>query len=564
MKILLKNGNVVNVFTEEIVKADVLIEDSRIMGVGDYADYPVNEVIDLTGKYVIPGLIDGHVHIESTMLTPYEMAKLCLPHGTTAVVADPHEIANVCGVQGVEYMLQASENLPMQVYINLPSCVPATRFDESGAVLTAEKLRPLYAYSRVVGLAEMMNYPGVLFGDQDVHQKLKDARALNKPIDGHAPFLTGRDLDAYIAQGVQTDHECSNIEEAKEKLSKGQWIMVRQGTAARNLSALLPLFDPPYCYRAVLVTDDRHPADLIAEGHIDNVLRLAVRGGKAPVRAIRMATLQVAECFRIPFVGAVAPGYSADIVVLEDLTDFKVTDVFSKGNHVVKNGKLVDFAPPKVEDALQNKVRSSFHVKTFTAEDFIVKKKGENCRVIGVLPGELITEERVLPVDFSKENGVDISRDILKIAVIERHNGTGHIGLGYVQGMGLKTGAIATSVSHDSHNIIAVGASAEDLAFAVNRVAKNGGNVVVKSGEVLAEMPLPIAGLMSEKEGERVAEENAKVRAAVHELGVPASLEPFMNTAFLSLSVIPSLKMTTLGLVRVETQELVPLFVNEK
>ncbi len=564
MKTLLKNGNVVNVFTEEVVRADVLIENEQIIGVGDYAEYFCDEVVDLEGKFLIPGLIDGHVHIESTMLTPYEMAKLCLLHGTTAIMADPHEIANVCEVDGIRYILKASEGLPMQVYINLPSCVPATRFDESAAELTADELRFLYQFPRVVGLAEMMNYPGVLAQDSVVMEKIADAKRFGKPIDGHAPFLTGRDLDAYIAQGVQTDHECTGFAEAKEKLSKGQWIMVRQGTAARNLNALLPLFDPPYCYRAVLVTDDRHPADLIEGGHIDNILRLAVRAGKSAVRAIRMATLQAAECFRIPYVGAIAPGYSADVAVVEDLTEFRVTDVFARGKQVVKDGKLQEFVPPVVGSDLEKKVRSSFKVKPLTEGDFIISPQGKNCRVIGVIPGEIVTEERILPVDCSKANGVDISRDILKIAVIERHNGTGHIGLGYVQGMGLKTGAIASSVSHDSHNIIVVGTNAKDMAFAANCVARSGGNVVVEGERVLAQMPLPIAGVMSDKPGAEVAKENAKVRAAVHELGVPQTLEPFMNTAFLSLSVIPSLKMTTLGLVRVESQELVPLFVDEK
>lgn len=563
MKTLLKNGNVVNVFTEEVVRADVLIEDEKIIGVGDYAEYPCDEVVDLEGKFLIPGLIDGHVHIESTMLTPYEMARLCVLHGTTAIMADPHEIANVCEVDGIRYILKASEGLPMQVYVNLPSCVPATPFDESAADLTADELRFLYQFPRVVGLAEVMNYPGVLAQDPTVMEKIADAHRFGKPIDGHAPLLTGADLDRYIAAGVQTDHECYTVQEAKEKISKGQWAMVRQGTAARNLNEMLPLFDPPYCYRSILVTDDRHPADLATEGHIDNILRLAVRAGKSPLHAIRMATLQTAQCFRIPYVGAIAPGYVADVAVVEDLTDFRVTDVFARGKQVVKGGTLQEFAPPVVGTDLEKKVRSSFKVKTLTEEDFVISPQGEKCRVIGVLPGEIVTEERVLPVDCSKANGVDISRDILKIAVIERHNGTGHIGLGYVQGMGLKTGAIASSVSHDSHNIIVVGTNEKDMAFAANCIARSGGNVVVEGERVLAQMPLPIAGLMSEKTGEEVAEENAKVRAAVHELGVPETLEPFMNTAFLSLSVIPSLKMTTLGLVRVGSQELVPLFVEK-
>ncbi len=564
VKTLLKNGTVVNVFTDGLEQTNVLMEDGRIIGVGAYTDNDADCVEDVTGKYLCPGFIDGHIHIESTMLTPTELAKLCLPCGTTAIVADPHEIANVCGVEGIEYMLQASENLPMRVYINLPSCVPATPFDEAGAVLSAEDLRPLYNHERVVGLAEMMNYPGVLANVPDVCQKIADAKANHKIVDGHAPLLSGRELDRYIATGIQSDHECSTVDEAMEKLKKGQWIMIRQGTAARNLQALLPLFDEPYARRCVLVTDDRHPADLQTEGHIDHCIRTAVRAGKSPITAIRMATLQTAQCFRIPYVGAIAPGYRADILVLDDLQTVSVQDVYCAGEKVVKHKRVRPITPPQVEQRILDKVYRSFHTKPIAPADFFIPPKTKQCRVIAVREGQLVTEERIETIAWERDNGVDTARDIVKLAVIERHNGTGHIGLGFIQGIGLKKGAFASSVSHDSHNLIVIGTNAEDMAIASSRICEVGGNVVVVDGKVLAEMPLPVAGLMTERSGEEIAKANASVRSMAHTLGVPENIEPFMNMAFVSLPVIPHLKMTTQGLVDVTAFCRVPLYVNEE
>ena len=563
MKTLLKNGFVVNVFTDEVERADVLMENDTIIGVGTYENEDADVTEDVTGKYICPGFIDGHIHIESTTLTPCELAKLCLPCGTTSIVADPHEIANVCGVDGIEYTLQASEGLPLHVYITLPSCVPATPFDESGAVLTADTIAPFYGRERVIGLAEMMNYPGVLFKDKDVLQKLQDAKSHGKAIDGHAPFLSGRDLDAYIATGIQSDHECSNLDEAKEKLKKGQWIMIRQGTAARNLQDLLPLFDEPYSRRCLLVTDDRHPADLANEGHIDNCIRLAVKLGKSPVTAIRMATLQAAQCFRLPYVGAVAPGYRADVLVLNDLTTIDVCDVYSAGVKVVEEKKLAPIASPKVDERLKQKVYHSFHTKPITAQSFVIAPQSKKCRVIEIIEGQLVTKERIETIDWETINGVNVDKDILKLAVIERHNGTGHIGLGFIHGIGLQRGAIASSVSHDSHNVIVIGTNAEDMAVATNRICAVGGNVVVADGQILAEMPLPVAGLMSELSGKEVAKANETVRETVRKIGVKENIEPFMNMAFVSLPVIPSLKMTTQGLVDVDAFHRVSLYVEE-
>lgn len=563
MKTLLKNGQVINVFTDEIERVNVLIEDDKIIGVGAYSDADADVVEDVSDKYICPGFIDGHIHIESTMLTPTELAKLCLLCGTTSIVADPHEIANVCGVDGIEYILQASENLPFHVYVNLPSCVPATPFDEAGAVLTAEKLLPLYNHPRVIGLAEMMNYPGVLFGDSDVLQKLANAKKQGKIIDGHAPFLTGKDLDKYLSAGIQSDHECSDITEAKEKLKKGQWIMIRQGTAARNLQALLPLFDEPYSRRCVLVTDDRHPADLRKEGHIDNCIRLAVQAGKSPLTAIRMASLQTAQCFRIPYVGAVAPGYRADVLVLNNLERVEVESVYISGKKVVDGKRLGEISTPKISPEIQEKVERSFHTQPLTVEDFTLLPKTKKCRIIEAVAGQLLTNERIEEICWDKANGVDVDRDILKLAVIERHKNTGHIGLGFIQGIGLKKGAIASSVSHDSHNVIVIGTNAEDMAIASNRVCEVGGNVVVCEGKILAEMPLPIAGLMTEQSGEEISKLNELVRKTAHTLGVPKEIEPFMNMAFVSLPVIPHLKMSTQGLVDVDAFTRVSLYVED-
>lgn len=562
MKTLLYGGKVVNVFTGEIEQTNVLIEDSKIIGVGEYSPEDADCVEDVTGKYVCPGFIDGHIHIESTMLTPYELTRLCLRHGTTAIVADPHEIANVSGTDGIRYMIEASRGLPMHVYIGLPSCVPATPFDESGAVLTAEDIRPLYEESSVVGLAEMMNYPGVIYDDADVHRKISDAIERGRNVDGHAPFLSGRELDKYVAAGITSDHECSETAEAIEKIRKGQWVMIRQGTAARNLETLLPLFDPPYNHRCLLVTDDRHPADIMADGHIDNIIRLAVQLGKPAVTAIRMATIQAAQCFGLRFVGAVAPGYRADLLVLDDLDRVEVKDVYSCGKKVVADGTTLPFSKPEVSEELRKKVLDSFKVKELTEADFMLEPRSPKCRVIEVIPGQLITNELVCDIDWNSNNGIDTDRDILKLAVVERHNNTGHIGLGFIKGIGIKNGAIASSVSHDSHNIIVIGSDTRDMVLAANHIRSCGGNVVVSEGRVLSQMALPIAGLMTDRSGEEIAEANEQVREAVYRLGVSREIEPFMNMAFVSLPVIPALKMTTQGLVDVTRFERVPLYID--
>ena len=578
MRTLLYGGTVVNVFTDTLEKASVLIENDRIIGVGDYtkADIDISagdSFEDVSGKFICPGFIDGHIHIESTMLTPANLARVSLPRGTTSIVADPHEIANVCGTDGIKYMLAMSDGIPQNVFIMLPSCVPSTPFDEPGATLEAGSLRQFYDRHRVLGLAEMMDYPGVIKDEEQVHEKIKDAFDNNKVVDGHAPMVTGRDLDKYISSGISSDHECTSIEEALEKLSKGQWLMIREGTAARNLQALLPLFEEPYNRRCLLVTDDKHPTDIINDGHIDWIIREAVEAGKSPIVAIRMASLHAAERFGILQRGAVAPGFIADVLVLDDLEKVKVRDVYTNGNKVVDNGKVIDFEDPEVASHTMKAVLNSFYMDEITEEKFHIpmptdesgkSKASAVARVIGIVPGELLTEELHLEInDIDKEsNGIDLDRDILKLAVLERHMDTGHAGLGYIKGIGIKRGAIAASVSHDSHNLIVIGTNDKDMAVAAERVRKlRGGMVAVDDGEIIAEMQLEIAGLMTTADAKTLGEQNLNVRKAANNLGAPEHLEPFMNMAFVSLPVIPDLKMSTQGLVNVNKQERVDLFL---
>lgn len=560
---LLKGGSVVNVFTGEIETANVLIEDETIVGIGDYSEQDADVCEDVHGCWLCPGLIDGHIHIESTMLLPAEFAKVCVPHGTTTVVADPHEIANVCGQLGIRYMLEASEGLPLTMYFVLPSCVPATKFDESGARLGEAELREFYAHPRVLGLGEVMDYMGVVHRDEALMQKIRYAKEAGGVINGHAPMLHGKPLDAYLAAGIGDDHECATLSEAQERIRKGQRIMIRQGTAARNLEALLPLFDEKWAHRCLLVTDDKHPADLLRNGHIDHIIRMAAAAGKDPVTGIRMATLWAAEYFGLRGRGAVAPGYRADILVLEDLKTMRIRTVYCGGKKAAEQGRMLPFTMPRVRRDLQKAVRNSFYTPVFLEEDFKIEPKGHAaCRVIETVKGQLITHAKTMEIDFSHHNGIDLARDILKIAVLERHLNTGHKGIGFIRGIGLKSGAIASSVSHDSHNIIVIGENEKDMAFAANWVRHEGGCVVVKDGTVIAKMPLPVAGLMSDLPAEEIAAQNEALREGVLQLGAAPDVEAFMTMAFVSLPVIPHLKITTLGLIDVDRQQPVSLFAD--
>lgn len=569
MTTLFRNAKVVNVFSERIIDEDVLIEDQKIIGTGDYSTFKADEVIECTGKYVCPGFIDGHIHIESTMLLPAQFARTTLPHGTTTIIADPHEIANVMGIKGINYMLHASEGMPFNFFFMIPSCVPSTPSEEAYAPLDAKSIKHLYHNPRVLGLAEMMNFPGVINKDEGVLEKVNDALSLDRLVDGHAPMLSGNDLDKYLSSSISSDHECSNVNEAIEKLEKGQWIMIREGTAARNLAALLPLFEEPYYTRCLLVTDDRHPADLMKDGHIDNIIRKAIKAGKKPERVIRMATVQAADRFNLKKTGAIAPGYFADVLILDNLEEVHVTDVFVKGKRAVQNGKVLPFDEPEMPASLSGMALNSVKVKRLTLSDFAIEipdyisdRAHVLCSVIGVQKGELITDSIASEIDFTKNGGIDVERDILKVAVIERHHRTGHKGLGFIKGIQLKAGAIASTVSHDSHNIIVIGTNDRDMLYAAERIKKIGGGCVfIVDGKVVAEQALSVAGLMSPLSAEVVAEQNAKVRSSVHEYGVPAEIEPFMNMAFISLPVIPYLKITTLGLIDVMTQMPANLFI---
>lgn len=562
MTTLFKNGFVVNVFTGEVEKTNVLVRDSLIVGIGDYTEADVVE--DVTGKYICPSFIDGHIHIESTMLLPHQLARVCVPHGTGAIVADPHEIANVCGTAGISYIMEAGKGLPMQIFFTLPSCVPATPFDETGAVLCADDLAPFYADECVLGLAEMMNYPGVIFNDSSVMEKICQAKDHGKIINGHAPLLSGMELDKYIAAGINDDHECNNMDEALEKLRKGQWIMIRQGTSARNLQNLIGLFEEPYCRRCLLVTDDKHPYDLLESGHIDAIIREAVRLGKSAVTGIQMATIQAAQCFGLRQMGAVAPGYYANLLILDDLDTVDVRDVYLNGACVCRNKELIPFAAREIDPAMAQPIYRSFCMEHLSPADFHLEPKGKKCRVIQAIPGEILTNEVIREPNFAENNGIDLQNDLLKLAVCERHHQTGHIGLGFIEGLGLRKGAIASSVSHDSHNLIIAGTNESDMALAGNTVLEtNGGMAVVCDGEVKATLPLPIAGLMSDLDAGTVAEQNGRLRKAAADLGVTEGIEPFMNLGFVSLPVIPKLKMSTIGLIDVEKFQPVSLFVEE-
>lgn len=564
MKRLLKNAKVVNVFTEQIEESNVLIDGEIIAGLGKYySDEDADVVEDLSGKYLCPGFVDGHIHIESTMMTPWGLANACLPKGTTSVVTDPHEIANVCGVDGIKYMLQASEGLPLNVYVMLPSCVPATPFDESGANLFAEDLDELYSSARVLGLAEMMNYPGIIYDDPATVKKVSECIKKGKNVDGHAPLLSGRELDKYIATGIQSDHECSNIDEAMERISKGQWVMIREGSAAKNLDGLAGLIDGSSYARCLLVTDDRNPMDIINEGHIDNIVRKAIKLGKDPIRMIKMASLNAATCFGIKRLGAIAPGYRADILVLNDINSIDIKDVYSNGEKVVDNKSIIEFKEPEVDAYLKDIVTNSFHLDRLKDDDLVIEPKGNKCRVIKVIEGQILTDEIIEEIDFSVNNGIDVSKDILKLAVIERHKNTGHKGLGYIKGIGLEKGALAASVSHDSHNLIVIGTNDKDMVAAANAVLDMGGGMsVAVEGEITAKLMLPIAGLMGTEPADKMAEANKNIKLKAKELGVNDNIEPFMNMAFVSLPVIPSLKMTTTGLVDVTNFKKTNLFVD--
>lgn len=533
--LVLKNATYLNMFSHEYLTADIAIAEGLIVGIGDYS---AENEIDVSGKIVCPGFIDAHIHLESSLVSPVEFAKAVVSHGTTTVVTDPHEIANVMGIDGINYMLEATRNLPIDVHFMLPSCVPATPMDESGAELDYLIIDHLYEHPRVIGLAEMMNFEGVIQGSDECIEKILGSQAHHLKVDGHAPGLTGNRLNAYIAAGVYSDHECFTYDDALEKLRKGQFIMIREGTAAHNLEALAPLINEKYHSRCMFATDDKHPNDLLEKGHIDYIVNKAVEYGVNPFLAIKIATHEAARYFQLNNKGAIAPGYLADIVVLDKLEDFKVEKVFKKGKLVYADGEVFDFKQPKMTPKLVEHAHNTFKVKEVSASDFALG----DAPVIGIVKDELLTK------NLGKADHIDIENDILKVAVVERHKGTGHIGLAYINGYGMKEGAVATSISHDSHNIIAVGTNDEDIALAVNTIVESkGGICVVQNGKVTGNVPLEIAGLMSVEPLEVVNEKLEAAKAKAFELGVPEGVDPFMTLSFISLPVIPDLRVTTTG-----------------
>lgn len=533
--LVLKNAKYLNVFSNEFLCGDIAVSNGLIAGVGKYDG---KTEIDVSGKLVLPGFIDAHIHLESSMVTPAEFAKAVVAHGTTTVITDPHEITNVMGIDGVEYMIQASQNLPIDVHFMMPSCVPATEIDESGAELDCKDIDLYLDNKKVLGLAEMMNYVGVINGDKNVLSKIVTSQAHHKKIDGHAPELSGNDLNAYIAAGVYSDHECSTFENALEKLRKGQFIMIREGTAAHNLKALMPLLTQQYYSRCMFATDDKHPSDLLYGGHIDYIVKQALKNGADPIVALKTATHHAARYFLLNNKGAIASGYLADIVVVDNLEDFNVETVFKRGK-LVFDGEVKDFSAPTVDEKLAEKCFDTFHLDSVTPSSFKVDGK---LGLIGLVGGELLTR------NLGTADKIDVENDILKIACIERHKGTNHIGVGYVKGYSLKSGAVATSVAHDSHNIITVGCNDDDIAVAVNAIKDSkGGIAVVENGKIKALLELPIAGLMSDEPLTTVNEKLENAKSSAYELGADKSIDPFMTLSFLSLPVIPSLRITTKG-----------------
>ena len=548
--LVLANARVVNVFTGEIEPGNVAIWGGRIAGVGDY--HQAGELIDLAGRYLAPAFIDGHTHLESSMLDVAQYASAVVPRGTLAVVTDLHEIANVCGLAGMRYVMDCARRLPLELFLMAPSCVPATHLETSGASLGAEELRQVLRWKGCIGLGEVMNFPGVLAGDEGVLGKIDLARG--KVVDGHAPGVSGQNLAAYIAAGIYSDHESVSLDEAREKMGQGMYVMIREGSAEKNLAALLPLVTDKTYKRCLLVVDDRSCVDLLKDGDIDAVVRQAIDRGLEPVRAIQLATINTAEYFRLDRLGAVAPGYRANLMVIGDLTRLEVEVVFYQGRLVARGGKPLFSAAKSSGRGLTGTV----NIRPFDQEALRLKTSGETEPVIEIVPGQIITRQRLEKVRVvNGEVRPDVGRDILKLVVVERHKATGNIGRGLVTGFGLKEGALASSIAHDSHNVVVVGTNDEDIFTAVKEVERlQGGLVAAAGGKVLASLALPIAGLLSPEPLAVVAEKLNKLEQIAARLGTGLA-SPFSTLSFLALPVIPELRLTDLGLVDVKAFKLI-------
>ncbi len=556
--LVIKNGHIIDVFNQELIKADVAIVEGTIVAIGD--NFLGKEIIDAENKFICPSFIDGHVHIESSMISPPEFSKVVLPHGVTTIIADPHEIANVSGIKGIQYMLDSSDNIPLNVYMMLPSCVPATPFENAGAVLLAEDLDSLYNHPRVLGLGEVMDYPSVATTNQSMMDKLHRAIGRNKKIDGHAAGLNNEALNIYAAAGIKTDHEAVTGIEAKERLKRGMYVIIRQGSVAKDLPNLIEIVNEKNCRRCLFGTDDKHIDDLLLEGSIDHNVRLAIKHNIDPIMAISMASLNAAECYGLTTKGAIAPGYDADLLILNNLAEIEIESVYVGGKQVAKNGRMIEF---DVQNTIvDSSLKDSIHIPSIHKQDLnIPVKKHQVANIIEIIPNSLLTNHLV--EEINHEGGSFkpcIERDHLKIVVIERHRSTGNIGLGIVKGLKLKRGAIATTIAHDSHNIIAAGTNDDDLLFAVDQMKNIGGGLVaVDNNKVLAALPLPISGLISDENYHSVYRKLNDINHALQKLDASSEFNPFLTLSFLALPVIPHLKITDLGIFDVTSFKHIPL-----
>ncbi|MBN2795625.1 MAG: adenine deaminase [Clostridia bacterium] len=557
VELVLENCKIVNVFNHKIMEGNIAIDSGKIIGIGNYTG---KETLDMKGRYIAPGLIDSHEHLESAMVTPAQMARVVVPRGTTTIIADPHEIANVCGLKGIEFMMDSANNVPLNVFFMLPSCVPATEFETSGAKLLAEDLSKLIKQTNVLGLGELMDFPGVISGRSDIIDKILIAQ--DKIIDGHGPVIKGKELNAYMISGVKTDHECSTLEEMEERLDRGMYIAIREGSAARNLKTLIQGVHENNARRMTLCTDDKSPEDILKEGHIDFSVRKAISLGIDPITAIQMATINTAECYHLRDIGGIAPGYDADLIVLDDLKNFNVLEVFKKGVKVAEEGKALF----KVSESDTSDVVNTVNMKSVSKDDLQIKLNNDVVRVISVLPFSLVTESNIRKVNLDANGHFEKHRflDIVKLAVVERHKSTGNIGLGLVENFKIQNGAIATTIGHDSHNMIVIGDNDEDMLTAIAEVRRLEGGIAVVHNKKVDSLQLRIGGLMSDQPMEFVAKRLEELlNIAHHELQVNPKIDPFMTLSFLALPVIPDIKLTDKGLFDVLDFKFVDVEVNE-
>ncbi|MBD7915403.1 adenine deaminase [Clostridium sp. Sa3CUN1] len=543
--LVIKNCKIVDVYNGIIVDGDIALSDNIIAGIGNYEGV---KVIDAQGKYAAPGFIDAHIHIESSYVSPEELGRLVVPHGTTTIIADPHEVANVCGFKGIDYMLNAAEGTALDIRMMLPSCVPATPFEHSGAKIDAKDMEEIMSSDKIQGLGEFMNFPGVTLGHDDVLDKLIIAKNTGKVIDGHSPGLKGKNLNAYAAARIKTDHECETIEDMHDRISRGMYVMLRQGSACHNLRTLAKGVTPYNSKRCLLCADDMQPKTILNDGHLDNSLRMCVEENIDPIIAIQMATLNAAECYGLEDRGGIAPGLRADIVLFDNLKDFNVDNVFINGKEVAEGGEYkLPIAKYDISDT-----KRSFHVKDFSIDKLKLKINSEKAHTIKVLPGGVVTKKNIVNVSTNENNEFiyNSNEDVVKVAVVERHQNTGNVAVALLEGYGIKEGAIALSIAHDSHNIIVVGVNDEDMAYAVEELIKQGGGIiVVNNREIIESMPMEIAGLMSNKTGEWIDKKLKNIHEVAHNvLFVSKEVEPVMTLCFMSLAVIPEIKLTDMGL----------------